>query len=86
MQVAFGTAAVALVFVTARLWFGRPAAWAAATLAALTGLFTFYEILVLQAALDPFLTAAFLCALAFALTRRSGRWFILRGSFWGSTR
>ena len=79
VQVAFGTAAVALVFITARMWFGRPAAWAAATLAALTGLFTFYEILVLQAALDPFLTAAFLCALAFALTRRSGRWFILTG-------
>ena len=79
VQVAFGTAAVALVFITARVWFGRPAAWAAATLASLTGLFTFYEILVLQAALDPFLTAAFLCALTFALTRRSGRWFILTG-------
>ena len=37
VQVAFGTAAVALVFLTARLWFGRPAAWAAATLAASRG-------------------------------------------------
>ena len=84
IQAMLGTAAVALIFITAREWFGRSAAWTAATLAAVTGLFTFYETLLLQAALDPFLTAAFLCALTFALTRASGRWFILAGVVLGT--
>lgn len=79
VQAALGTAAVAFVFVTAQLWFGRSAAWAAGTFAALTGVFTFYETLVLQAALDPFLTAGFLCALALALNRESDRWFLVAG-------
>jgi tetratricopeptide (TPR) repeat protein len=69
VQIALGTAAVGLVFVAARAWFGRRAAWIAAALAALTGVFTFFEALILQAALDPFLTAAALAALAVALTR-----------------
>jgi 4-amino-4-deoxy-L-arabinose transferase-like glycosyltransferase len=58
VQIALGTAAVACIFMTAREWFGRRAAWVAAALAALTGIFTFYEILILQASLDTFLTAA----------------------------
>lgn len=58
IQVLLGTAAVGLLFITARLWFGERAAWLGGVLAALTGLFTFYEILVLQAALDPFLVAS----------------------------
>ena len=67
VQIALGTAAVACVFVTARDWFGRRAAWVAAALAALTGVFTFYEILILQASLDTFLTAAALMFLTKAL-------------------
>ncbi len=67
VQIALGTATVGCVFVTARDWFGRRAAWAAAGLAALTGVFTFYEILILQAALDAFLTAAALMFLTKAL-------------------
>ena len=43
-----GTVAVALVYATARVWFGRRAALAAAVLAAATGLFTFFEVLVLR--------------------------------------
>ena len=43
---------------TARAWFGRRAGWIAAALAALTGEFTFYEIVILQSSLDTFLTAA----------------------------
>jgi 4-amino-4-deoxy-L-arabinose transferase-like glycosyltransferase len=70
VQIALGTAAVACVFVTARDWFGRRAAWVAAGLAALTGVFTFYEILILQAALDTFLTAAALMFLTKALVNR----------------
>lgn len=57
IQILLGTAAVGLLFLTARHWFGERAAWLAGLLAALTGLFTFYEILLLQAALDPFLVA-----------------------------
>ena len=45
------------MLVTARHWFGERAAWVAGALAVLTGLFTFYEILILPASLDPFLVA-----------------------------
>jgi tetratricopeptide (TPR) repeat protein len=68
VQIGLGTTAVGLVFLTARLWFGVRAAWIAATLAALTGVLTFYEIVIFQSSLDPFLTAAALYALAHALT------------------
>jgi tetratricopeptide (TPR) repeat protein len=57
VQIVLGTAAVGLVAATARIWFDRRAALLAGALALLTGLFTFYEVLILQAALDPFLTA-----------------------------
>ena len=83
VQAVLGTAAVGFVFISAREWFGRRTAWAAATMAALTGLFTFYETLLLQAALDPFLTAAGLCALTLALTRDSARWFVVSGIVFG---
>src|SRR5262245_18790770 len=43
LQTALGTLSVGGIFLTAREWFGRSAAWIAAGLAALTGLFTFYE-------------------------------------------
>jgi tetratricopeptide (TPR) repeat protein len=71
IQILLGTAAVACVFVAAHEWFGRRAAVFAAILASLTGLFTFHEVLLLQAALDPFLTAAALAALAIAFRPRS---------------
>jgi Tfp pilus assembly protein PilF len=51
-------------------WFDRRAAWLSASLAATTGLFTFYEVTFLQASLDVFLTSAFLAALTFGLVRR----------------
>jgi tetratricopeptide (TPR) repeat protein len=79
LQIVLGTGTVALVFVTADGWFGRRAAWLAAGLATLTGLFTFYESLLLQTALDPFLTAAALACLTLGLTRGQMRWFILAG-------
>ncbi|PYR92562.1 MAG: hypothetical protein DMF84_13775 [Acidobacteria bacterium] len=84
VQIALGTAAVWLIFVGARAWFGERAAWSAAVLAGLTGLFTFHEVLVLQAALDPFLTAAALTTLALALTApRAPLWFALSGVAFG---
>lgn len=77
IQIVLGAIAVALLFVTARHWFGSRAAFAAAALAILTGIFTFNEVLILQSAVDPFLTS---CAL-YWLTRmvagepgRSGDW------------
>ena len=58
VQIGLGTAAVGCIFAMTRDWFGRSAAWVAAGLAAFTGVFTFYEIPILQSSLDTFLTAA----------------------------
>ncbi|HET7698734.1 MAG TPA: tetratricopeptide repeat protein [Vicinamibacterales bacterium] len=69
-QILLGTAAVACLFSATRIWFGERAAWVAALLASLTGLFTFYEATILPSALDPFLTAAALAAIATALIGR----------------
>lgn len=83
LQTALGTASVALIWWMAREWFGGRAAWIAATLAALTGIFTFYETLLLQAALDPFLTACALAALTVALKSSRTSWFLLAGLAFG---
>lgn len=64
IQIGFGAAAVGLLFATTRHWFGERAALVAAGLAILTGFFTFNEVLILQSALDPFLTSCALYALA----------------------
>jgi hypothetical protein len=72
VQIALGTCAVWLVFLAARQWFGARAAWIAGILAALTGVMTFYEIVILQSALDSFLTAAALYALSRALAVTQG--------------
>ena len=69
VQIALGTAAVGLVWGMARRMFDERAALAAGILYALTGVVSFHEILILQAALDPFLTALALFLLADALTR-----------------
>lgn len=68
VQIALGTAAVALVWGMARRLFDDRAALLAGILYALTGFVTFHEVLILQAALDPFLTALSLFLLAHALT------------------
>lgn len=83
LQIVFGTGAVGAVFVMTREWFGTRAAWIAAVLALLTGVLTFYEIVLLQSALDPFLTASALCSLTFALTRGSDRWAACAGVLFG---
>ena len=67
IQIVLGTASVGFIFFTARAWFGERAAWIAAVLAAFTGLFTFYEVLILQSSIDAFLTSAGLYALTRAL-------------------
>jgi len=83
VQIVLGTGAVMCVFITADEWFGRRAAWTAAALATLTGIFTFYESLILQTALDPFLTAAALACVTLGLTRNDRRWFLLAGLMFG---
>ena len=87
IQVVLGTLSVSFLFLAAREWFGERAAWIGAGMMALTGLFTFYESLILQAALDPFLTSAALASLAFALkphqpSDRAGR-FLATGVLFG---
>ena len=75
IQLTLGAAAVGLIALTARRWYGRRAMWIAGGLAAGCGLFTFYETLILQAALDPFLTALDLYLLTRALQDgRRGDW------------
>jgi tetratricopeptide (TPR) repeat protein len=71
VQVLLGTAAVALVMQTASDWFGKRAGLAAGALAALTGVFVFNEMLILQSAIDPFLTSLALFAVARAARRQS---------------
>jgi 4-amino-4-deoxy-L-arabinose transferase-like glycosyltransferase len=83
VQIALGTAGCGLLWITAREWFSERAAWMALGFAAFTGAFTFYEILVLQAALDPFLTAADLVLFTLALRRGGWRWPVLAGIAWG---
>jgi tetratricopeptide (TPR) repeat protein/4-amino-4-deoxy-L-arabinose transferase-like glycosyltransferase len=86
VQILLGTAAVGFIFFCAREWFGERAAWAAALLAAFTGLFTFYEALILQASIDVFLTSAALLCLTLALKSARGPrefWFLMCGLVFG---
>ena len=66
-QILLGTAAVGLLFETVRRIAGGRAAILASCAFILTGTVTFHEIVILQSALDPFLTALALFALAGAL-------------------
>jgi tetratricopeptide (TPR) repeat protein len=83
VQIALGAAAVGLVFATARLWFGARIAWLAAGLALLAGPFTFNEVLILQSALDPFLTALSLYVLARAWFGQAPRAWLAAGVILG---
>jgi tetratricopeptide (TPR) repeat protein len=69
LQILLGTGSIAFIYLSARAWFNERAALIAAGLAAFTGLFTFYEVLILQAALDAFMTSAALLCLTYALKR-----------------
>jgi tetratricopeptide (TPR) repeat protein len=83
VQVLLGTAAVGLIAATAVRWQGPRAAWAAGALAAATGLFTFHEVVILQAALDPFLAALSLFLLARALPAGRTAHFAAAGAAFG---
>ena len=79
-QILLGTVGCALLWLTAREWYSERAAWIALVLAALTGVFTFFEILILQAALDPFLTALDVWLITMLLRRRTWNWAPLAGA------
>src|SRR5262249_793621 len=83
IQAALGTVTIACVFVMAREWFGRRAAWFAAGATALCGVMTFYEVLLLQSGIDGVLTATGLCALTFALRGRTQWWYVVSGAIFG---
>ena len=96
LQALLGTVSVGLVFLTARAWFGLRAGWLAAGAAALTGLLTFYESLILQASIDGVLTSAALLCVAVGLQagvpaprtrgegrRQAQRWMGLAGVVFG---
>lgn len=83
VQALLGTGAIALIFLSAQSWFGRRAAWISATIAALSGVFTYYEALLLQSALDPFLTALALWLLTRAWQRDERRTFFIAGIAFG---
>ena len=79
VQIALGTAAVGLVASTARMWFGAAGAVVTGVLAAVTGHFTFNEVLVLQSSLDPFLAALALFLLARACIGSGAKAWLVSG-------
>lgn len=79
VQVVLGAGAVALVARCASRIYGGRAALLAGGLAALTGVLSFNEILILQSALDPFLTALALERLSAAVAQPSPRRAVLAG-------
>jgi 4-amino-4-deoxy-L-arabinose transferase-like glycosyltransferase len=91
VQAALGTVSVLFIFLMAKEWFSERAAFVGATLAGLTGLFTFYESLILQASIDGFLTASALLALTFGLRdgqpptrpRSAHKWVLVAGAVFG---
>jgi tetratricopeptide (TPR) repeat protein len=83
VQLTLGTVAVLLVMLTARRWYGPRAGWIAGLLMTGYGLFTFYESLILQASLDPFLTALDLYTLTRAVQNGRGREWAAAGGALG---
>src|SRR5919106_138967 len=63
VQISLGSAGVGMLYATSQHWFGHRAALVGTGLAIVTGVFTFNEILILQSALDPFLTSCVLYTL-----------------------
>ena len=74
LQVALGTIAVASVFFSANAWFGPRAAWCAVVLAAATGLFTFYETVIIQSSIDAVLAAGALALVTAGLRGTRAPW------------
>ncbi len=84
LQVLLGAVSIVFVFLSARDWFGERAAWIAASLATFTGLFTFYETLILQASLDACLTSAVLLCVTRGLFAAHQKGRITPDVWWGT--
>jgi tetratricopeptide (TPR) repeat protein len=84
LQVVLGALAAALVAATGATLFDRRVAWIAGALAALTGIFAFNEVLLLQSSLDPFLSALALLLLARALSPGSVGFWLAAGLAFGA--
>lgn len=82
-QIALGAAGIWLLSLTARRWYGERAAWWTMALACLFGLSTFFELLIVPAALDPFLTALDLFLITRAIDRDSPSAWALAGAALG---
>lgn len=82
-QALLGTAAIWFIYQTTREWFNDRAAWIAALLAAGTGLFAFYDALILQTGVDVFFTSAALLTLTWALKKKDWRWMLATGVIFG---
>lgn len=83
IQALLGTVAIGFMYQTAREWFNDRAAWLTALLAACTGLFAFYDALILQTSVDVFFTSAALLTLTRALLKKDGRWMLATGVIFG---
>lgn len=83
VQIVLGTVGVYLLAMSVRRWFGDRAAWIAGALTAFCGLFTFYEILILPAALDVFFTALDLYLIGKAADEGGNRNWALAGAALG---
>ncbi len=79
VQVTLGAAAVGGVWWMTSVWWNTRAAWWAAGLMALTGVITFYEVLILQASIDVAATTAILLALTQTERTGTARWTMLSG-------
>jgi tetratricopeptide (TPR) repeat protein len=80
VQAVLGTAGVGLAMATARRWYDRRSALAAGALLAASGILTFFEIVILQSALDPFLMALDGCLVARAFRKDTVSAWMLAGA------
>ncbi len=80
----FGVGTVVLGYYAFRLLFGRPVAWAGATMLAFSSWLVFYNRTGFTASAMPFTEMASLLAVAIALRRQNALWFIAAGAVVGA--
>jgi 4-amino-4-deoxy-L-arabinose transferase-like glycosyltransferase/thioredoxin-like negative regulator of GroEL len=83
LQAILGALSVGGIWYLTQLWTNTRAANWAAGLAIVTGVMTFYEVIILQASIDTALTVGALIPLALALRTDQPRWFIVTGVAFG---
>lgn len=83
LQAALGAASVGGIWYLTQCWSNRRAAWWAAGLAIVTGVMTFYEVIILQASLDIALATAALISLTLAVQQSRPLWHVTTGLAFG---